>query len=353
VVGFTSPDYVLFVQSRILYARRLDLAKRVLTGDVIRVAEGVDMNAPSSSFSVSRTAALVYWDGPRTVSELTWVDRQGKAIGPIVGRGRYGNVAVSPDGQQVAVDRLDTVPNAVWIIDLARGGALRRLTADFFAFLPQWSPDSKRVAYSASKESAPNLYVSRADGQGSDEQLTRGADVDLPSGWSPDGQFIVFVRGSPKTDLDIWIQPLSGDRAARPIINSAFTESEARVSPDGRWLAYTSSESGSFEVYVTSFPAPGERWLVSQGGGRLPTWRRDGRELYYRKDRQIMAVPITPGATFRRGLPSVLFDDRSIEGPGFAGFDVAPDGRFLLRRVVEHTSPPLTVVSDWRAGVVQ
>jgi Tol biopolymer transport system component len=351
VVGFTTPDYVLFVQSRVLFAQRLDLAQKALTGDPIRIAEDVDVNLPRSSFSVSRNGALVHWSGIRTVADLAWVDRHGKTAGPTVARGRYGNIAVSPDGQQVAVDRRDTVPDSIWIVDLARGGVLRRLTSDFLAFLPVWSPDSQSLAYSASKENVPNVFVRRIAGE-SDERVTRGAYVDIASSWSPDGRQLVFLRTNPKTMTDVWLQPLTGDQTARPILNSAFNETAARVSPDGGWLAFESDESGVPEVYVTSFPVPGQRWLVSQGGGRFPIWRRDGRELYFRQQARILAVTVAPGTPFRHGPPAVLFEDPAL--PDFlVAFDVAPDGRFLVNRVVEQTTAPLTVVSDWRGGIGQ
>jgi Tol biopolymer transport system component len=135
-------------------------------------------------------------------------------------------------------------------------------------------------------------------------------------------------------------------------VNSTFTEDAAQVSPDGRWMAYTSNESGTAEVYVTAFPVPDQRWRVSQGGGAFPIWRRDGRELYFRKRAQVFSVPITPGESFRQGTATVLFEDRALL-ENFVVFDVGPDGRFLVNRVVELISPPLTVVSDWRRGIVQ
>jgi serine/threonine protein kinase/Tol biopolymer transport system component len=352
VLGFSDPDYVLFVQNRNLMAQRLDLGKKSLVGDVVRIAEGVDMNAPSSAFSVSTTGAVVYWAGSRALAELTWVDRQGKSAGGIAARGALGNMAISPDGQRLAVERADTNPMSIFSIDLARGGAMSRVAGDFASMSPIWSADGTAVAFSAAREGPPNVYRVRLDGSGGDERLTQSGTLDFPFQWTADGRFLVFGRVDPKTDNDVWLLPLSGDRAARPLLNSRFSEWEGRVSPDGRWLAYVSDESSRDEVYVTRFPNVGERWLVSSGGGYRPIWRRDGRELYYRIDNRIMAVTVGADPAFQHGVPIQLFETSLLPSPlGVVSYDVAPDGRFLLNRIVDRSSAPMTVVTDWRSGL--
>jgi hypothetical protein len=178
--------------------------------------------------------------------------------------------------------------------------------------------------------------------------------VDFPLDWSADGQSIVFGRND-TTGPDLWILPMRGDRTPWPLVNTPFIEWEAAVSPDSKWMAYSSTESGRSEVYVMRFPEGGERRPISTAGGYLPRWRADGKELYYRDKQRIMAVAVTAGATFAVSTPRVLFEASAMpaETDGPQSYTVAPDGRFLLNTVVERTSPPLTVVSDWRVGLVR
>jgi hypothetical protein len=158
-----------------------------------------------------------------------------------------------------------------------------------------------------------------------------------------------------KTEADIWVLALSGDRKPTPFLQTRFSEWRARISPDGRWMAYTSNESGREGVYVTSFPKAGRKWLASTNGGDFPVWRRDGRELFYRaSDATLMAVPVAPGADFMPGAPIRLFELRAATGGdlGYGTFyDVAPDGRFLINILVERTSPPATIVLNPRVGI--
>ena len=354
MLGYSDPDYVLFVQERTLMAQRLDLAKKALVGEAVRVAEDVDQNAPSTAFSVSRAGVLSYWSGSRTISELTWVDRDGRNPQSTGVRGAIVNVAISRDGTRVAIDREDSVPPSIWMLDLARGGATSRVTSGDYSMSPVWSPDGTQLAFSAARAGPPNLYLTSIDRSRPDSRLTESQLVEFPFEWSPDGRFIVFGRQDPATSFDIWILPLTGDRTPRPFLNTPYAEWEGRVSPDGRWVAYSSDESGRTEVYVSKFPEHGDRQLVSTAGGYLPAWRADGRELYYRNAGRMMAVSVVTGDRFQAGVPRLLFDDPAIVSQSDAiGYAVAGNGRFLLNRLVERTSPPLTVVTDWRAALGQ
>jgi serine/threonine protein kinase len=349
VLGFTEPDYLLFVQDRILMAQRLDVTNRTLVGDVIRVAEGIDMNAPSSAFSVSPNGALAYWAGSRETSELRWVDRQGKPLGGTGVRGVFSNFSITADTGRVAIDRFDTNPFSIWSVDVARGGATTQVTSDFFSASPVWSPDGTQIIYGGARDGPPNLWLTRLDRSSPVERLTRSEIVEFPLDWTRDGKFAVYFRQDPKTGSDLWVLPMTGDRTPHPIVNTPFKEADGRVSPDGRWMGYLSNESGRNEVYVTRFPTGGERWKVSTNGGERPTWRRDGRELFYREGSRLMAVPVSAGPEFVAGTPASLFEGLRTDGP--LSYDAASDGRFLVSRLVERAAAPLTIVTDWRVGV--
>ncbi|MBA3716207.1 MAG: PD40 domain-containing protein, partial [Pyrinomonadaceae bacterium] len=200
-----------------------------------------------------------------------------------------------------------------------------------------------------------DLYQKATSGAGSDELLLKSNDPKFPADWSSDGRFILYRSRDPKTKEDIWVLPLEGDRQPFPLLQTEFNESQARFSPNGKWIAYTSDESGTTQVYVQSFPAAGSKWPVSTGGGNQPRWRRDGRELFYLADGKLMAVEVKTEGTFEAGVPKPLFVIHGpIEVTPFAiSYAVTADGqRFLVRSVVEQASTtPITVVVNWAAEV--
>jgi len=352
-LGFTEPNFILFVDDGTLKAQALNAERTRLADDVIRVADNVYTDPPSTSFSVSAGGLLAYWTGRQDITELTWVRRDGTPSGLPIARGAFSSFALSRNGRYLVVGRNDTTPASVWTFDLERGSS-SRLTFDDYAQVPIFSPDASRVAFGSARGNPPNIYTTTVGAAHQSDRLTHSALVEFPADWSPDGQHLLFTRLDPKTGYDLWAVPMSGERVARPVLNSAFAESEAAVSPNGRWLAYTSDETGRLQVYVTTFPIPGERWPVSTAGGLSPAWSADGRELFYRDKQRIMSVAITSASRFEAAVPKVLFELQGLppeqeQQP----FRVAPDGRFLVNMVVERISPPLTVVTDWRAGLVK
>jgi serine/threonine protein kinase/Tol biopolymer transport system component len=349
-MGFTTPDVLFFPRDRTLMAQRIDLESFTLLGQPTRVAESVDRLGPSAAFAVSDSATLVYWQGSRVITQPTWFHRNGTTAGTLGPAAAYVNVALSHDGEQAAADRFDLTPG-IWLFHRARNTPIRATFGGVYESTPVWSPDGAAFVFAAARDTPPNLYVKRMRVPGDEERLFRDPFQMFPQSWSSDGRFIAYVTIHPKTGGDIWLFPTSGDRTPAPFLQTEFAERHARISPDGRWMAYSSDESGSDGVYVTRFPQAGAKWSVSPKGGAFPIWRRDGRELFYRAPGgQLMAVPIAAGAEFQPGVAVPLFNPAAaVNNLGLGTFyDVAPDGRFLINVFVERTSPPATVVLNWR-----
>ena len=353
MLGFSSPDFLFFMRDRTLMAQRFDLNRLDLTGEPIRVAEGVDSLGYSASFAVSASGALVHWTGDETVTQPTWFRRDGSTVGTLGPPAAYMNLALSVDGRQAAVDRFDPTPG-IWLLDRARGTTTRATAGGAYESTPVWSPDARRFVFAAARGTPPNLYLKQIGTAGEEERLLRNILQSFPQSWSPDGRFIAYVTIDPKTGSDIWLIPPSGDRKPTPFLQTQYDEGHARISPDGRWMAYSSNESGRTGVYVTRFPDPVGTWPVSTTGGNFPVWRRDSRELFYRApDGTLMAVSVGAGADFAPGTPIPLFKPQAaLGGLGLGTFyDIAPDGQFLINIFIERTSPPATVVLNWQAGI--
>jgi Tol biopolymer transport system component len=288
---------------------------------------------------------------PLVRSQLQWLDRTGKRTGVLGTIADYGNVELSPDGTRLAVAVFDAAQGTrdIWIYDVGSG------QRTIFASNPAdenwliWAPDGQRVIFNSQRSGHLDLYQASPAAGASGEVLRADEDAKWPVSWSPDGRYILYVINRPNTGNDIWILPLAGGRTAAggkpfPYLEGRFAENWAAFSPDGRWVAYSSTESpsGRPEVYVASFPSPGRRWKVSSGGGSQARWRRDGRELFYLgSDRTLMAAAVsgTP-STFEAGAPTPLFEMRFPYGQ-YHAYDVATDGqRFLVNALVPPTGRP-------------
>jgi Tol biopolymer transport system component len=235
---------------------------------------------------------------------------------------------------------------------LARGGADLRFTfGPRFNGKPIWSPEGSRIAFSTNRSGGGEVIARATNGVTKDEVLDTGGVVVSGEDWSSDGQFVIEERDNdPKTRDDIWVLPQFGDRRPFAYLNSKFNEKYAKLSPNGRWLAYQSDESTRFEIYVESFPMPGAKRKISTNGGSRPVWSRDGKELYFiSADQKMMAVQGKEGAQFEASVPEALFDVHVGAG---AWFDVAKDGHFLIPVQVEQpVTAPITVVLNWQAGL--
>ena len=238
------------------------------------------------------------------------------------------------------------------MIDLARGAGSRLTFDPGNDTSPVWSPDGSRIAWSANRDGAFQIYQKPASGVGP-EELLRKEDVSIsPGSWSADGRFILYTRTDPKTRQDLWVLPLVGDRQPAPFLQTPFPETAGRFSPDGRWIAYNSLDQGRFEVYVQTFPASEGKWQLSPSGGVQPWWRSDGKELYYLStDGKLIAVEVKPGGSFEAGAPRALFDLAPARALGGNSYAVSAAGdRFLFVTAREEAaSLQFTVVTNWAA----
>jgi Tol biopolymer transport system component len=369
------PGYLLFVREGTLMAQSFDAKRIELTGEPFPVAEDVQDNRTSgnAAFTVSTNGSLVYRTGSSgSATRLAWFDRQGTQLATLGPPGEYRNPRLSPDGKRVGVDRVVSGNRDVWLLEVERGTASRLTFDPTEDRYPTWSPDGSRIVFDSLRGGAGDrsLYQKASSGTGNEELLLMAGGS--PRDWSPDSRSIVFTQMD-RVVNDLWVLPLDGDprqagtglrqagteaRKPVPFLKTPFSEALANLSPDGRWIAYVSDESGRPEVYIQSFPTPSGKWQVSTEGGNQPRWRRDGRELFYlAPDQKLMAVPVRLGSTFEAGAPASLFEANINPAAGSAGighqYDVSADGqRFLLNLELRETATtPLTVVLNWQAGL--
>ena len=330
-----------------------------LTGEAYPVAEDVAASSRLTAgmmFSTSDQGTLLYQqESGGDGVQLAWYDRLGRKTGTIGGLGQYGHVRISPDGRQLAVSETDTKTRAsdIWIYDLTRAIRTRFTFDPAVDFLAVWSPFGNEIVFASGRGGKNALFKRPADGT-SPETLLLATDIDeRPGDWSSDGKFIVyFSLGNQKTGTDIWVLPLVGDGKPYPFLQTEFSEAGPRFSPDGRWLAYSSNESGQSEVYVRPFPGPGPKWQVSTGGGRLPRWRKDGKEIFFMgPENKLTAAEVSAsGARFEVGNVQQFFQT-SLASFGNDSYDVTADGqRFIIISSAEgRETAGLNVVVNWDA----
>jgi serine/threonine protein kinase/Tol biopolymer transport system component len=350
--------YLLYLRDTTLMAQPFDPDKLEFTGGVTAIEENVieSVSTWGAVFSASQNGVLAYQaGGPQTQqSELRWYDREGKKLGAL-GSGTYYGPRLSPDGTRLAVDFGDPNRN-VWIFDLSRA-VKTRLTFGATEGAPVWSPDGSRIAFSTlyGGIGSSEILTKKTNGEGQNEPLYGPQGMEIPTDWSPDGRFILLDNNySILSEIDVL--PLAGDRKSYPFAKSQFPERSGHFSPDGRWVAYTSREPGREEVYVAPFPGPGGKWQISSSGGRMPRWRRDGRELYFiAEDYTLMAAEVEAGQNKfevkkMRPLFRVNLAPEALERSG--SYDVSPDGtRFVINASSDETQPPITLVLNWNAAL--
>jgi Tol biopolymer transport system component len=358
-----SQRHLLFLLEATLMAQPFDPERLVVSGEPFPIAEQIQRfgNPPYGFFSASDSGVLTYQTGTATgTPQLSWFDRTGKPLGSVGKPAPYGNVALARDGKRALVSLIDSQNGSdLWLLDLGRDGLATRFTFDpANQNAPLWSPDGSRLVFSSNRKGSFALYQKASSGAGSEEVLL-AADTNMTAtSWSSDGRFLLYtVLSRLSRSNDIWVLPLSGDKKPFPFLESPANEVEGQFSPDGRWISYTSTESGRNEVYVRSFPDAGGRWQVSTGGGGQSSWRPDGKEIFYVEvtpNPTLMAAAVSAqGAVFAVGVVAPLFRVRPPSTLG-AYYQVSPDGnRFLINMTpdVPLAPTPITVVVNWTAGL--
>jgi serine/threonine protein kinase len=359
--AYLAPNRVAYVRQGALVVQQLDLERGELKGDPETLADpvGEDLANSYGGFSISADGRVAYRTGGAERRQLTWYDRAGKIVGTV--RPLDTNLLVypelSPDGRRAAVDRIVQGNRDVWLMDLERGGVIRFMFDAAVDAGPIWSADGTRIAFRSQRKGAGQIYVKPSSGAGAEELLLEtpnGLD-DWPQDWSRDSRFLLYREADPKTGFDLKAVETTGNER-RPVIvaNTPFDEREGQLSPDGRWVAYATNESGRFEIVVQPFPEPTGKWQVSTGGGQEPRWRADGRELFFiAPDRKLMAASIAPaGSSFQANTPVTLFATRIVgtaAGNARAQYAVSRDGRFLINESVEEaTVSPITLILNWK-----
>ena len=349
--------HLLFVRERVLVAQAFDAAKGTISGEAVPIAEDllVLAGAALSVFSTSTNGVLAYLTGKAEIAaSLEWRDREGKVLG-MLGEPAVQRVAqLSPDARLVAAQMNDVAigTNDLWIYDVARGLRTRFTFDPGEDTQPTWSPDGRSVYFASNAKGATAVYRKAIEGAGEVELVSSSEDSLQPTSVSPDGRFLLVNRSTTTaaSKSDIVVLPLEPKGELRPFRATEFSEAWGAFSPDGKWVAYTSQESGEFEVFVTPFPGPGRRWQVSPHSGVYPQWRADGRELFWiQMDGQLAAAEVSAeGDGFRVGAVTPLFR-LAAPTPGGPTFSPARDGkRFLVApQAVQKPGSLLTLVLGW------
>ena len=355
---YVPPGWLVYAKDGSLRAQRFDPDRLELSGDPIPLAENVQYFGFYSSnlFSVSQTGVLAYVVGAGALTrQLTWVDRQGAVMGTTGKPGNYFSPRLSHDGRRIAVDQSDATSDSgdIWVQDRERGIATRLTFDPRNESAPVWSPDDRRILFFGNFTDRSDLFTIASDGTGPIETLLSNGADNLPSDWSSDGKFILLQSGKggvfSNTDLVIYSVE---KRKAEPWLETPYAERQGRFSPDLRWIAYSSNESGRVEVYVRGFMPAGGKWRVSSDGGSSPVWSPDGKELFFLSpDTRIMSVAVRPGAAFDGAAATPLFKIPGdlLELSVITQLDVAPDGRSFLVNLDTPTEGQrlITLVTNW------
>jgi hypothetical protein len=354
--GMAGTGYLLWVREPTLFAQRFHPGNLRLEGDPVPVVQDVGVNAilRRAAFWASDAGQLVYSRPPLGAGQMAWFTRDGRHVGLFDQIGS-GGLRLSPDGARAVFTRGSYTLN-LWLMEFS-SSVVTRLTFANDDSGPAWSPDGRQIAFSSSRSGIFQIYRKDAYGGGQEEQLTRGPNNKRVTDWSRDGKFLLYMEEDPKTGVDVWALPLEGDRKPLPLLQTEFDERRAEFSPDGKWIAYESNESGVFEVYVRAVPTFTGKWQISNRGGTNPRWRGDGKELFYLSpDSKMIAVTIQTAAT--RVRVDSLQELFSVSVPPqisrSSPYDVTGDGkRFLLSMQPDPRArvPRLTVVTNWDAGL--
>jgi Tol biopolymer transport system component len=358
-VTYSPPGYLLYAEQGTLLAQAFDADERTVMGDPIKVADNLAYyrTTGNSGFAVSESGVLAYYGGT-LASDLVWLDRSGrKTETGWVHQPFATSIRISPDGERVVADLTDprVGTSDIWSFDLSRRVASRFTAEVTDESSPIWSPDGRRVVFSSDRGGANDLYVKTTDGREEAALVFSRNGPQVATDSSSDGKWLVVEDNSRDTGRDLWVVSLDGKSQARPVARTRFQEWGGRLSPDDRWMAFVTDESGTSEVYVMPFSGVGDKMRISTAGGISPRWRRDGKELFYVSpdSGSVMAVAVAPTPTFTAALPVRLFDLQpagTARRPREVGYDVSPDGHaFLLGTPSEQPMPGgIAVVLNWQ-----
>jgi hypothetical protein len=353
-----------------LMARQLDPARGVLIGEPVMLSSSVAVSSTLlTAVSASATGRLAYRATGGVTKQLTWRDRSGKILGTLgrPGANELRHPAIAPNDRRVVVTRTVQNNTDVWLLDDDR---ISRLTFDAAADRHAvWSPDGSRAVFQANRNGTGNLYEKLTSGLGEDVPVVTSDQDKTPTSWSPNGAFLLYYSIDPQSGDDLWVVRMKRDRdmaanaTASVFLRTPYRELAAQFSPDGRWVAYMSNESGRMEVYVRPFADPEStgrtgvagQWQISAEGGVYPRWRRDGKEIYFLNlAGDMMAARVAlDEAILQAGAPVRLFQQRVfVDGISDNVYDLSADGRFLINTVIENNLAPLTLLMNWKgAGV--
>jgi len=361
--AFDERGYLLWVREGLLLAQPFDPERGELGGDPVAIASrvGADPAATGKTwFTISRRGALAFRTGTRLQSRLLWFDREGKEMNAVTSPGNFSEPALSPDETRVAVvvvSAPDSSESDLWLYETGAKDRGSRLTfGGQTSGSPIWSPDGASVAHSWARKGGFALLRKAASGVGGDEVLLEVGTQAYTDDWSRDGRSLLFERFDPSGSDDIWLLPMSGDRKPAPLVQSPANESHAAFSPDGRYFAYVSDESGVPQVYVQTVPPSGSKWQITTEGGDAPAWRPDGKELFLVSlERMLTAVPIVSLSPFVTGSPQPLFRlniPRLSATGSRTNFNATRDGKRFLVNLLEseQSDPGIHVSLDWVPG---
>lgn len=358
--AFAPPDRVVFSRGATLMTQKLDLRHLSVEGDPAPLPFGSVSYLPAkalSIFSVAANGTLAFLPATSSVSRIVWIDRNGHEAGSVGEPGFYQDAALSPDGTKIALVKGDVTEGDIWLVDVSDDRWSR------FTFQPgqyrdlTWSRDGAVLAYMYVPGTIGQTYMKTLGRDDEARAVVHTDDFTRPFSFAPDGRVLLIGRQMPATGLDIYSVTLDGKAVMHPIVQTPFVESRARFSPDGKWFAYDSDESGRSEVYVRRFPPTADEWQVSSNGGASPLWSADGHELYYIGSQSLMAVSIGGGERLNPGTPRLLFrvtnlllaSSLATAGSKSLICGVTPDGgKFLFRSTSEERMASINVVLNWQ-----
>jgi Tol biopolymer transport system component len=360
--AYASSGQLLFVRQGTLFAQNFDLKRLAMVGDPFAITErvaGIQGVQYVAAVSASAEGPIAYRTDTGSDRQSGWFDRAGKLIEDMRNLDSSSDLdpALSPDGRRLAVARTVNGNKDIWLLEMGRG-ILSRFTFDAATEgRPVWSPDSSKIVFYSNRKGAFDLYQKSATGTEDEQLLLESPTTKVPLDWSADGRFLLYRNDDPQTTSDLWVLPMTGTEERKPfaVVKTYFQDRDGQFSPDAKWIAYQSNESGRFEIYIQPFPGPGPKIQISSNGGMQVRWRQDGKELFYVSlDDRLVAVPIKLAAgetKLEAGVPAALFATH-IASSGQQSrqqYIVSADGqRFLMNTVTNESPSPITLILNWK-----